>query len=137
MGIFLLCTGMAALGQDLRSIIVDESDNGKVFSSFLQEIERKHNVDFIFDADEIEAYTVNGITGRQRLMDFLDKFLIHHAVTRVADNVVFIVGRLGDTFGGRRDDFIQLSSRFPRLTAPTPLARLKEIITFLHNLPAT
>ncbi len=37
---------------------------------------------------------------------------------------------------GRRDDFIQLSSRFPRLTAPTPLARLKEIITFLHNLPA-
>ncbi|MFZ5494920.1 MAG: transcription-repair coupling factor [Verrucomicrobiota bacterium] len=37
---------------------------------------------------------------------------------------------------GRHDDFIQLSSRFPRLTAPTPLARLKEIITFLHNLPA-
>ena len=37
---------------------------------------------------------------------------------------------------GRRDDFIQLSSRFPRLTAPTPLARLKEVITFLHNLPA-
>jgi transcription-repair coupling factor (superfamily II helicase) len=38
---------------------------------------------------------------------------------------------------GRRDDFIQLSSRFPRLTAPTPLARLKEIITFLHNLSAS
>ncbi|MSU46101.1 MAG: transcription-repair coupling factor [Lacunisphaera sp.] len=37
---------------------------------------------------------------------------------------------------GRRDDYIQLSSRFPRLTAPTPLARLKEIITFLQNLPA-
>lgn len=38
---------------------------------------------------------------------------------------------------GRRDDFIQLSSRFPRLTAPSALARLKEIITFLQNLPAT
>jgi transcription-repair coupling factor (superfamily II helicase) len=37
---------------------------------------------------------------------------------------------------GRRDDFIQLSNRFPRLTAPTPLARLKEIITFLQNLTA-
>ena len=35
----------------------------------------------------------------------------------------------------RRDDFIQLSSRFPRLTAPTPLARLREIIIFLQNLP--
>ncbi|HVZ65318.1 MAG TPA: transcription-repair coupling factor [Lacunisphaera sp.] len=38
---------------------------------------------------------------------------------------------------GQRDDFIQLSSRFPRLTAPTPLARLKEIITFLINLPSS
>ncbi|MDI1335655.1 MAG: transcription-repair coupling factor [Lacunisphaera sp.] len=38
---------------------------------------------------------------------------------------------------GRRDDFIQLSSRFPRLTAPTPLARLREIIIFLTNLPAS
>jgi transcription-repair coupling factor (superfamily II helicase) len=37
---------------------------------------------------------------------------------------------------GRHDDFIQLSHRFPRLTAPTPLARLHEIITFLNNLPA-
>ena len=36
---------------------------------------------------------------------------------------------------GRHDDFIQPASRFPRLTAPTPLARLKEIITFLQNLP--
>lgn len=37
---------------------------------------------------------------------------------------------------GRRDDFIQLSSRFPRLTAPTPLARLREISIFLQNLSA-
>ncbi len=36
---------------------------------------------------------------------------------------------------GRRDDFIQYSSRFPRLTAPTPLARLQELIVFLQNLP--
>ncbi len=37
---------------------------------------------------------------------------------------------------GRRDDFIQMSGRFPRLTAPRPLARLKEILAFLGNLPA-
>ncbi len=36
---------------------------------------------------------------------------------------------------GRHDDYIQLSNRFPRLTAPTPLARLKEVIIFLQNLP--
>ncbi len=37
---------------------------------------------------------------------------------------------------GRRDDFVQLGGRFPRLTAPRPLARLKEILVFLGNLPA-
>ncbi len=36
---------------------------------------------------------------------------------------------------GRRDDLVQLGGRFPRLTAPKPLARLKEILVFLGNLP--
>jgi transcription-repair coupling factor (superfamily II helicase) len=36
---------------------------------------------------------------------------------------------------GRRDDFVQLAGRFPRLVAPKPLARLKEILVFLGNLP--
>jgi transcription-repair coupling factor (superfamily II helicase) len=36
---------------------------------------------------------------------------------------------------GVRDDYVMLAgSRFPRLTAPKPLARLKEILTFLGNL---
>jgi transcription-repair coupling factor (superfamily II helicase) len=36
---------------------------------------------------------------------------------------------------GRRDDWVQVGTRFPRLTAPKPLARMKEIIAFLNNLP--
>jgi hypothetical protein len=36
---------------------------------------------------------------------------------------------------GRRDDWVQLGTRFPRLTAPKPLLRLREIVTFLNNLP--
>ncbi|WP_404420345.1 transcription-repair coupling factor [Nibricoccus sp. IMCC34717] len=36
---------------------------------------------------------------------------------------------------GRRDDFVMVGTRFPRLTAPKPLLRLKEIISFLNNLP--
>jgi transcription-repair coupling factor (superfamily II helicase) len=38
---------------------------------------------------------------------------------------------------GRHDDFHMLSGRFPRLTAKTPLPRLREISSFLHNLPAS
>ena len=36
---------------------------------------------------------------------------------------------------GRRDDFVMPGARFPRLTAPKPLLRLREIVTFLNNLP--
>ncbi len=37
--------------------------------------------------------------------------------------------------GGTGDDWVQVGSRFPRLTAPKPLLRLREIISFLNNLP--
>ena len=37
---------------------------------------------------------------------------------------------------GRRDDWVQVGTRFPRLTAPRPLLRLREIVSFLNNLPA-
>jgi transcription-repair coupling factor (superfamily II helicase) len=36
---------------------------------------------------------------------------------------------------GRHDDWVMLGTRFPRLTAPQPLLRLREIVTFLNNLP--
>ncbi|MBI5380363.1 MAG: transcription-repair coupling factor [Opitutae bacterium] len=36
---------------------------------------------------------------------------------------------------GRHDDWVMLGTRFPRLTAPAPLLRLREIVTFLNNLP--
>ncbi|HZP58694.1 MAG TPA: transcription-repair coupling factor [Opitutaceae bacterium] len=36
---------------------------------------------------------------------------------------------------GRRDDFVMVGTRFPRLTASKPLLRLREIISFLNNLP--
>jgi transcription-repair coupling factor (superfamily II helicase) len=37
---------------------------------------------------------------------------------------------------GRRDDWVQVGTRFPRLTAPKALLRLREIIAFLINLPS-
>jgi transcription-repair coupling factor (superfamily II helicase) len=37
---------------------------------------------------------------------------------------------------GRRDDYVMLGARFPRLTSPQPLLRLREIVTFLNNLPS-
>jgi transcription-repair coupling factor (superfamily II helicase) len=36
---------------------------------------------------------------------------------------------------GRHDDWVMLGTRFPRLTASAPLLRLREIVTYLNNLP--
>jgi transcription-repair coupling factor (superfamily II helicase) len=36
---------------------------------------------------------------------------------------------------GQRDDWVMIGARFPRLTAPRPHLRLKEIIAFLNHLP--
>jgi transcription-repair coupling factor (superfamily II helicase) len=36
---------------------------------------------------------------------------------------------------GRRDDWVMLGTRFPRLTASSPLLRLREIVTYLNHLP--
>ncbi len=38
---------------------------------------------------------------------------------------------------GRRDDWVMIGTRFPRLTAPQALLRLREIIRFLNNLPTS
>jgi transcription-repair coupling factor (superfamily II helicase) len=35
---------------------------------------------------------------------------------------------------GRRDDWVMLGTRFPRLTASSPLLRLREIVTYLNHL---
>ncbi len=36
---------------------------------------------------------------------------------------------------GSHEHFIMLGKRFPRLTAPAPILRLREIVTYLDNLP--
>ncbi len=36
---------------------------------------------------------------------------------------------------GKHNGYVMLGKRFPRLTAPLPLLRLREIATFLNNLP--
>lgn len=47
--IFLFSSPAIINGQSFRNILVDSSDNGKVFSEFLHELERTYKIDFICD----------------------------------------------------------------------------------------
>ncbi|HEX5170503.1 MAG TPA: TonB-dependent receptor [Cyclobacteriaceae bacterium] len=96
--------------QNVKEIFVDESYNGRVFSEFLKEIEDKYKIDFLFDEEKMEALTVAGITERERLMEYLERYLVLFQVTRVKDNVVFISNKSdGDEYGMRKDDFFLLA----------------------------
>lgn len=92
LGCFLLCY-LTAYTQDVDRIFVDESDNGKVFADFLKQIENDHDIDFIADMDRLKSMTVTGISGRQRLMDYLEYFNATLKIVRISDQVVFIIHR--------------------------------------------
>ncbi len=102
--------------QGVKDIIIDESYNGRVFSEFLEQLEERYEVDFLFDHTKIEALTVVGITYRERLMEYLKRYLVLYDVVKVRDNVVFITRKSeGDELGLRKDDFILV--RTPKSTA--------------------
>lgn len=83
----------AACAQNFNNIVVDESSNGLVFLDFLQDIEERYNIDFICDQTEMNALTVFGIKGRQRLKDYLDFYLQSYRLIKAQDDVIFIVDR--------------------------------------------
>lgn len=108
--VIALCWGVAK-AQNVKEIIIDESYNGRVFSEFLNELEAQYKVDFIFDVERMQALTVTGITNRERLIEYLERYLVLFQVTRVKDNVVFISGKTdNDEYGMRKDDYFLLAN---------------------------
>lgn len=77
--------------QGVRDILIDPSANGKVFSSFLLELEKAHGIDFIGDMDRLEALTVHGIERPIRLMDYLRSFSALLEIVRSGERVVVII----------------------------------------------
>ncbi|MBL6449780.1 TonB-dependent receptor [Fulvivirga sp. 29W222] len=97
--------------QNLKDVFVDPSDNGKIFSEFLYDLEKKYGVDFIFDEQKIQALTVNGIQERIRIIDYLDYYLVQYKVVKTHDNILFIVDKhLGEEFGKRKDNYVAVKA---------------------------
>lgn len=105
-------------GQSVKDVFVDESYNGRILSDLLREIEEQYKVDFIFEPKKMEALTVAGIERRERLIEYLERYLILYNVTRIRDNVVFITEKVpGDKFGLYKDDYFLLKTPTSEQTA--------------------
>ncbi|MEO5601714.1 MAG: TonB-dependent receptor [Cyclobacteriaceae bacterium] len=94
-------------GQTIKEIFVDVSDNGKVFSEFLKELEDTYSIDFIGDEKKMRALTVMKITQKQRLSEFLNDYLINYKVIRLNDAVTFIIDKaLAEKYTLKKENFL-------------------------------
>lgn len=107
--ITLLITTCATVihAQDFRNIFVDQSDNGKVFSDLLKELEAEHSVDIIYDEAKMRSMTALRLTEKRRLLEYLNDYLTDYKVVRVQDDVLAIVDKtFGGEYGWKKEDYI-------------------------------
>lgn len=118
---FVLANALFAadsLAQNVKDIILDSSHNGKMLSQYLMEVEQSYGVDFIVDMNKMHAYTINGITERKRLTDFLNDYMVEYKVLKYSDQVIFIVDRrLAESYGLKRENIILFAGETSRAAA--------------------
>jgi len=110
-GLLLLWVGVTQ-AQTFKDIIVDPADNGKILSDFILEQEKIHSVDFVCDMQAMRAYTITGVTERQRFPDYLRNSLGNFLVFRYSEAITFIVNQnLTDGFSLSKDNFLLLNEQ--------------------------
>lgn len=95
--------------QNLKNIIIDESANGKRLNAYLMEVEQLNNIDFLFEADVVDALTISGVSGKMYLSSYLDIFLEPYKlkVIRSSDNIYFIISEaLWWEYGKNKENYV-------------------------------
>lgn len=79
--------------QGIRGITLDESVNGKTLTSFFEELEKKHEIDFVFNQERGDKIIVTGVTKNTYLGNYLHLLLspAKLKVVKAMDNVFFII----------------------------------------------
>ena len=102
----------ACTAQHLKGLVLDRSDNGRVLADYLLAAEDSFGVDFIVDMGKMQAYTINGITEKTRLTDFLNDYMVEFRVLRYSDDIAFIVDRrLAEMHGLKRENVVLFKNK--------------------------
>src|SRR5689334_21740553 len=91
--VLLSCAFSQVSAQALKDITVDQSSNGKVLSTFLQDLEKVHDIDFIGDMNRLEALTVQGIEKPMRLMEYLETFSGIINVVKISEKIIVLADK--------------------------------------------
>lgn len=93
--------------QSARDLFVEAADNGKPISRILEELETKHQVDFIFDKERMLALTLTGVTLKQRITDYFNSNL-PYKISRISDRIFLIMDSQQADLGWSKENFIIL-----------------------------
>lgn len=116
---FFSCLLLALLSlpgnaQSVRDLYVEAADNGKPLSQLFEELEQKHQVDFIFEKERMLALTVTGVALRQKITDYFNANL-PYKISRITEKILFVMDKQqADLYGWNKENFIILKER----TAP-------------------
>jgi hypothetical protein len=104
---FILLFPLSSIAQSIRDVFVDVSDNGKVFSEFLKEIEATYKIDFVCEERKMRALTVMKITEKRRLWEYLNDYLANYKVFRYTDQVIFIIDKsIDDNYTLTKENYL-------------------------------
>ncbi len=112
LALLIITFNVSSYAQNIREIFVEEAHNGIPVSKFLDQIEEKHNVDFIFDEKNMLALTITGVTLKQRLADYIEQNFPLYRIIRVNEKILAIVEKAqADAYGWNKESFIVLTAR--------------------------
>ncbi|RUA33418.1 MAG: TonB-dependent receptor [Bacteroidetes bacterium] len=110
--LYLFLVPLVTQSQNLRRINIQPSDNGKIYSEFLQEVEDRENVNIVFNEQKLRARTVRGIEfSNTDFYKFLERSLkiANFNVVRLEDDLAIIAGMdISESYGTRKENYAVL-----------------------------
>lgn len=94
-GFFLLFLflSLQLAAQSLKKITINQSANGQRLGTYLAELEKNRNIDFIYSEELVKSLRINGVLKSIYLEEYLEGLLqtTGHTIVKARNNVFFIV----------------------------------------------
>lgn len=110
------------LAQNINTISVDESANGRNIADYLSSIEQEYLVDFVFTDDLISPLIISGVKKKTSMHSFLEYQLEPYdlAAVKIRDNIIFILEKsVLEAFGKKKDNYKIFENVSPRILTGT------------------
>ncbi|QCK15705.1 TonB-dependent receptor [Mangrovivirga cuniculi] len=118
--LFLILFPLLINAQKVTDIYVDTSDNGKLFTEFLEELKEEHGVVIAYEKNDFPHKLVYGIQSPWRLVSWLEEYIPeYHVFTLENDQLVIISREEAGYYAKRKENYILLKGSPGKQTTVT------------------